>query len=93
MGGREEGTSDSLVIYEPEPEFRRFGAEADDVSEGGGRIVGLGFAASLYRLFPGRLREDRFNKGDVADFVHGGVDAVVSGLIAVHEFARSDANE
>ena len=27
---------------EPEPEFRLFGAEADDVPEGGGRVVGLG---------------------------------------------------
>ena len=69
MGGRGEGTSDSLVICESEPKFMRFGAEADDVSQGGGRVIGLGFVASLYCLFPGRLREDRFNEGCVADFV------------------------
>ena len=48
VGGRREGkSSNTLVICEPEPEFRRFGAEADDVSEGGGRVVGLGFAATV----------------------------------------------
>ena len=54
---------------ESEPKFRRFGAGADDVSQGGGRVIGLGFAASLYRLFPGRVREDCFNEGGIADFV------------------------
>ncbi len=67
--GRGEGTSDALVMCEPKPEFRRFGAEADAVSEVGGRVVGMGSAASLYNLFPGRLREDRFTEGGVADFV------------------------
>ena len=72
MGGRGEGTSDSLVICESEPKFRPFAAETDDVSQGGGRVIGLGFEASLYRLFPGRLREDRFHEGGVADFLKGG---------------------
>ena len=44
---------------------RRFGAEADDVSESGGRVVGLGFVAGLDRLFPGRLREDCVYEGCV----------------------------
>ncbi len=69
MGGRGEGTSVALVIWESEPKFKRFLAEADDVLQGGGRVIGLGFAASLYRLFPGGSREDRFNEGGVADFV------------------------
>ncbi len=69
MGGRGESTSDALVICESEPKFRRFRAEADDVSQGGGRVIGLGFAASLYPLFPGRWREDRFSEGGVVDFV------------------------
>ena len=100
MGGHGEGTSDALVICETEPKFRRFGAEADDVSQGGGRVIGLGFAASLYRLFPWRLREDRFKEGGEADFVQGGIDVVVPGLIAVlsvchkmHAFTRPGANE
>ena len=58
-----------MVICEPEPEFGRFGAEADDVSESGGRVVGLGFVAGLDRLFPGRLREDCVYEGGEADFL------------------------
>ena len=65
MWGIGEGTSDAVVICEPEPEFRRFGAEADDVSESGGRVVGLGFVTGLDRLFPGRLREDCVDEGGV----------------------------
>ena len=69
MGGRGEGTSNVLVICEQEPEFKRFGAEADDVSESGRRVIGLGFAASLCVLFPGRLIEDCVNEGGVADLL------------------------
>ena len=58
-----------MVICEPEPEFRRFGAEADDVSESGGRVVGLGFVTGLDRLFQGRLREDCVYEGCVADLL------------------------
>ena len=58
MWGSWVGISDAMVICEMEPEFRRFGAEADDVPEGGGRVVGLGVVASLDQLFPWKFRED-----------------------------------